>query len=236
MLKIHQDMKSCQRLALHIFAISGVWECVFVRVCDHKATLMHHPRCDGEGALHLIPGSTKKKEAQPQNNGLQKVRRSVSVASLANNRLTPASQWTSCPCAAVKEPPTFTRNSRLRAPEREDTREKASKNRLLIYIQKDFRHRLYLNINIYFSRVVCSEMSCTASSGIMTPNCWNIWVAGLTDTCGILTSVRKRRGWKHGKVFHLDMNPKLCLKVSLSYFDQNFSTTSTSFALQSIAT
>lgn len=32
-----------------------------VCVCDHKATLMHHSQCGAKGALHLIPGSTKKR-------------------------------------------------------------------------------------------------------------------------------------------------------------------------------
>lgn len=66
MLKIHQDMKTCQGLALHIVGISVVSECVFVRVCDSKATLMHHPRCGAKGSAPFDRRRHKEK-ARPQN-------------------------------------------------------------------------------------------------------------------------------------------------------------------------
>lgn len=161
------------------------------RSCQGLARLFLHFRCvwsrsdtNTASMMHIKKGSiwSRQRRGAPSHSTriLQRKKAAkvhwCSAASLINKRLTPASQWTLHFVLLSKSPSDFHKEFLFEGTWKNDMRERASKNRLLIYIQS-FRYRLlYLNINIYFFRAVCLKWD-VALSGIIMQNCKNIWVS-----------------------------------------------------------
>lgn len=166
MLKIHLRGKKRLSRALMSFAF---------RVCVITVSLIRHPWCALKRAP-FDPNSTTVLPHTAQEYCSEKAAKEhwCSAAFLANKRLTLAVTLNIAPCTSVKE--YLWLEFLFEGTWTNDVRKKASKNRLLTYIQS-FRYRpLYLNINIYFSWAVCLKRD-VALSQIITGNCKNIWMS-----------------------------------------------------------